>query len=406
MAKDIVILLDGTSNEIARKRSNVLRLYGCLAKGDSQVVWYDPGVGTFGDANAWSRVRRKISEVWGMATGHGMDQNVKEAYRFLCETYEHGEKDADGNRDSDRIWIFGFSRGAYAARVLAGFVHAFGLIRPVQFNLLDYAYRAYKAIGERSGDAAFAEIRLHERALQPQRVSIEGMGLMDTVASVIEPGRFGPRLASHAYSNNNPSVRALRHAVAIDERRCMYHARLWGEEREYRKPFAPPGSGEPQDVKELWFAGVHGDIGGGYPEAESQLGKLPLDWLIRETAALGLAFNTRTVNAIVLGTGEDSKYVPPVAGADQHVSLSWPWWILEVFPSFGRDAATPGRRVLGMTFPLGAYRPIPDGAAFHPSVAERMRQRPEYRPPNLPGDLGAASVPAEEVVQDEGVSVG
>lgn len=381
MAKDIVILLDGTSNEISRKRSNVLRLYGCLTKSDAQVVWYDPGVGTLGDANAWSRSRTKIKELWDMATGHGLDANVKEAYRFLCETYEHG----NGGEEADRIWICGFSRGAYSARVLAGFIHAFGLIDPVQFNLLDYAYRAFKGIGSGTGSHAFAEIRLHERALQPSKVSIAGLGLMDTVASVIEPGRFWPRLSSHAFTANNPSVRAVRHAVAIDERRCMYRARLWGREREYRKPFAAPGTGQPQDVTEMWFAGVHGDIGGGYPEAESQLGKIPLLWLIEELKALGLGFTTATVNAIVKGTKPEGKYVSPQPLAPAHDSLTGAWWALEYFPSFTAPDTAPGKRFCGMCFPAGSPRVIPEDAQIHPSVEERWRGLDSYRPSNLKG---------------------
>ncbi|MBR9762114.1 MAG: DUF2235 domain-containing protein [Rhodobacteraceae bacterium] len=374
MAKNIVILFDGTGNQIKARRTNILRLYGCLDKTEQQVVWYDPGVGTFGAEGSWSKLRQKASEVWGMATGWGLDANVKEAYRFLCETYDHAA--------GDRIWIMGFSRGAYTARVLAGFLHAFGMMAPVQLNLLAYAYRAYKNIGRRSGEDAFAEIRLHERALDPQRVEIAGLLLLDTVASVIEPRGLLPGAVSYAYTSNNPSVLAVRHAVSIDERRCMYRATLWGEEREVRKPFAAPGSGTPQDVKEMWFAGVHGDVGGGYPEAESQLGKLPLAWLIEESAALGLAYKTRTVNRLVLGTHKDTHYVAPDAGAEAHVSLNWHWWPFEIVP--GRDRAAPGRRFLGLTWPLGAYRPIPEGAELHPSVRERQQARPDYRPPNLP----------------------
>lgn len=398
MAKDIVILLDGTSNEIGRKRTNVLRLYGCLKSDEAQLVYYDPGVGTLEAQNAWSRLRRRTAEIWGMATGSGMDRNVKEAYRFLCANYEHGE----GGEDADRIWLMGFSRGAYTARVLAGFLHAFGVLRPEQMNLLDYAYRAYKGIGEGAGaredadaEAAFAEIRLHDRALRPQKVAVAGLALMDTVASVIEWGRRGIRLKHHAYTANNPSVRFLRHAVAIDERRSMYRAALWGPDREVRKPFAKPGSGEPQDAKEVWFAGVHGDVGGGYEEARSQLGKIPLAWLIEETRAAGLRYKTRSVNRLVLGTTEGDKYVAPDPTADQNVSLTWGWWPLELWPS--PDRAAPGRRFLGLTWPLGAYRHIPEGATIHPSVATRLQARPDYRPPNLAGHLPP---PADEDDRD------
>ncbi len=391
MAKDIVILLDGTSNQISRKRSNVLRLYGTLKKTPEQVVYYDPGVGTFGADNAWSTSRRWLVELFGQATGYGLDENVMEAYRFLCTHYQHGEKGADGTRDSDRIWLFGFSRGAYSARVLAGFLHAFGLIAPEQFNLLHYAYRAYKSIGEGASDAAesaevFAEIRMHERILNPTKPKIRCLGLFDTVASVIEPGRFWPRVRSHAFTSNNPSVMAVRQALAIDERRAMFRPKLWGEDRVFLlNPFRPEDS-QPQDVKERWFAGVHGDIGGGYPEPESGLGKLTLEWMIEETRAMGLAYSTRTINSIVLGEGQ-SKYSRPDPLAPMHVSLKSGWWLLECIPGRTPKGAFPqGRQFCGLTFPLGAARTIPQSASIALSVTARMDADPDYRPHNLPQD--------------------
>src|ERR1700761_4944219 len=112
MSKNIVILFDGTSNEISRDRTNILRLFGVLKRDDSQIVYYDPGVGTFGAADSWSNAYRKTIEIWGLATGWGIDQNVKEAYRFIVENYNRGSADADGHSpDHDRLYIFGFSRG-------------------------------------------------------------------------------------------------------------------------------------------------------------------------------------------------------------------------------------------------------------------------------------------------------
>lgn len=376
MAKNIVILLDGTSNEIKTNRSNILRLYGTLAKGPGQIVYYDPGVGTFGADNAWSRSLRKGAEVWGMATGWGMDANIKEAYRFLAQHYA---RDAEGNRD--RIHIFGFSRGAYAARVLAGFVHAFGLIAPANLNLLDYAYHAYKQISERRGDDSFAEIRLFERILRPDRAPIRLLGLFDTVASVIESGRFGPRLRKHAFTDTNPSVEAVRHAVAIDERRTMYRAELWPEGRSYRaNPFGAEIA--EQDVREVWFNGVHGDIGGGYPEAEAALAKLPLKWMIDETKAMGLEFKTRSVNELVLGQRTGGPYVAPDPQAARHESLCGAWHLLEYLPR--RKTAGSQRPDLGgWTLPQGERRPIPEGAWLHGAVIARMEQT-GARPANLP----------------------
>ena len=98
MPKSIILLCDGTSNEVARNRTNILRLYGCLKKDEHQLVFYDPGVGTFGAENAWLALYRKAAEVCGLITGWGLDANVKEAYRFLVENYDDGTREKSAER--------------------------------------------------------------------------------------------------------------------------------------------------------------------------------------------------------------------------------------------------------------------------------------------------------------------
>ncbi|MEP4194244.1 MAG: DUF2235 domain-containing protein [Aliishimia sp.] len=373
MAKNIVILLDGTSNEISADRTNILRLYGALSKNSEQLVYYDPGVGTFGAERAWSRLWRKTCEIWGMATGWGLDANVKEAYRFLVENYN---RDSDGTRD--RIYVFGFSRGAYSARVLAGFIHSFGLMEPKNLNLLDYSYRAYKRIGA-AGDAdAFAEMRLFERILRPDRPPIRLLGLFDTVASVIESGRVLPRLRNHAHTSNNSSVEAVRHAVAICERRTMFQPQLWPEGQSYSANRFDHSQAVPQNSKEVWFRGVHGDIGGGYPETESALAKVPLHWMIQETANFGLDYKTRTVNDLVLGKGKASKYVPPSSTGAPHNSMNLGWSFLEFLPR-RKSLASQRASILGWTIPLMERRILPEGARIHHSVKKTGKM-----PPNVP----------------------
>jgi uncharacterized protein (DUF2235 family) len=414
MPKNIVILLDGTSNEISADRTNILRLYGALEKSDRQIVYYDPGVGTFGDENSWLRTWRKALEIWGMATGWGLDQNVKEAYRFLIENYNNG-KSHDGEAQArDRIYIFGFSRGAYSARVLAGFIHAVGLIRVHNLNLLDYAFRAYKAISDKEQDDtasvdadaetatvdnvqeedkptdgkknnSFKEVRLYERMLKPDRPPIRLLGLFDTVASVIEHGRHGIRLRSHAFTESNKSVESVRHAVGIDELRSMFRPQLWPDGGEYwGNPFNRAAS-KPQDVREVWFAGVHCDVGGGYPEEESGLAKLPLKWMIEQTMPMGLYYNTRTINDIVLGINPKKTYVAPNAHAKPHNSMNWAWAFLEFVPRF-RPKGSERRGIFNITVPLFERRAIPSGAHVHQSVLDRVHNG-SLKPPNLPSDL-------------------
>ena len=186
MPKNIVILFDGTSNEISSNRTNILRMFGCLEKSAQQVVYYSPGVGTFGADNALSYHWRKMVELVGMATGWGIDQTVKEAYRFLVSHYDKGK----GGTDRDRIYIFGYSRGAYTARVLAGFINCLGLMHKDHLNLLNPAFRAYKAVNEMGDETTdWSELNLYDRMLQPDHPPIRCLGLFDTVASVIELGR-------------------------------------------------------------------------------------------------------------------------------------------------------------------------------------------------------------------------
>lgn len=362
MAKNIIILFDGTSNEISADRTNILRLYGTLEKSAGQLVYYDPGVGTIGAANAWLRFWRKAVEIWGLATGWGLDQNVKEAYKFLVENYDNGGR--TGERD--RIYIFGFSRGAYCARVLAGFINALGLIESRNLNLLDYAYRAYKRIGEgkENREESFAEIRLYERILATDRPPIRLLGLFDTVSSVIEHGRYGPRLRSHAFTRTNVSVEAIRHAVAIHEKRTMFQPQLWPKGGEYwGNPFNKAAA-VPQDVAEVWFPGVHCDVGGGYPENKAQLAKVSLQWMIEQTSPTGLRYVTRAVNDLVLGQGSQNEHVKPDATAKPQNSMGWAWAILEFLPRLrSKDSKRP--HLFGITIPLFEGRTIPDGAVIH-----------------------------------------
>lgn len=371
MPKNIVILLDGTSNEISKNRSNILRLYGALDKSADQLVYYDPGVGTFAAEGAWSSIRRKASEIWGMATGYGIDANVKEAYRFLVHNYTRGPAG-----EHDNIYIFGFSRGAYSARVLAGFLHAFGLMDARNLNLLSYAYRAYKRIGEEEPEHAFAEIRMHERMLEPDRPPVRLLGLFDTVASVIESSGFGIRLRKHAFTNNNASVQAVRQALAVAERRTMFRPKRWPMGQTYHAKRFNDDHPTPQDAKEVWFSGVHGDVGGGYPEPESELAKIPLHWMIEETKPLGLQCRDDAVDKLVLG--EHHKYVEPNPHAEAHKSLRSGWWVLEFLPRFKpKNSQRPS--LFGLIIPLAEKRHIPEGACIHHSVLKRSPL-----PPNLP----------------------
>ncbi|MGI2031632.1 T6SS phospholipase effector Tle1-like catalytic domain-containing protein [Rhizobium panacihumi] len=388
MSKNIVILLDGTSNEIAANRSNILRLFGTLERSERQMVYYDPGVGTFGADENWWSFRRDAAEIWGLATGWGLDHNVKQAYRFLVENYQAGPREDGRHFDRDRIYLFGFSRGAYTARVLAGFIHAFGLMSASHLNLLDYAYGAYKDIPDQSStrtsaDASpFATMRLYERTLDNDRPAIRLLGLFDTVASMIENGNGRLQLKTHPFTQKNPSVEWVRHAVAIDERRTMFRPELWVPDQDYRgNPFAPVQG--KQNAKEVWFAGYHRDVGGGFPEKDSAQIKIPLSWMIRETRPSGLFYKDHTIDRIVFGENT-ADYVQPDALAPLHDSMNAGWTLLEWLPrkvpknSWRKPAATGGYYI-----PRSDPRLIPANALLHETVQARI-DGGGYNPPNLP----------------------
>lgn len=381
MPKNIVILCDGTSNEISTNRTNILRLFGALSRDDEQTVFYDPGVGTFGAEHAFSWVWRKTTEVLGMAAGWGLDQNVKEAYRFLAETYH----DQATDEAPPKIYLFGFSRGAYTARVLAGFIHAMGLMPPTQFNLLDYAFRAYKRVKiADDGDAvATDELKLYQRVLQAPRPDIELLGLFDTVSSVFEIGRFGPRRRRHAYTDWNPSVRNLRHALAIDERRTMFQPQLWR---------APPDAAD-HDASEVWFRGVHADVGGGYPDERSGLAKVALRWMIAETKPMGVKYDPANTAVLVLGEPSESgkSYEPPDETAPLNKSMNFAWRILEIVPRFAPlSGGTKRPMFFGLYIPFSERRVIPERALIHESVFKRDAEIHDGLPVNLPAEYEIA----------------
>ncbi|MBB5357050.1 uncharacterized protein (DUF2235 family) [Rhodanobacter sp. ANJX3] len=415
MSKNIVICCDGTGNQIDNTISNVLKLYRILEKGDRQRVYYNPGIGTIGQKNAWQRFKQEALGVFGLATGYGLDDDVLGAYRFLSQTYEEG----------DKIWLFGFSRGAYTVRVLAAFLHVIGLLRPDQLNLAGYALTAFKKssgdsqrvnrweIGNSATEAGNGnrspelEAAWHfSRVAGGKTIRIEFVGVWDTVASVITPRKekFLPDLQTLRFTRTNSSVKIFRQAMAIDERRRMFRLNAWKEGQAYRPfPFNPV-SEIPQDILQVWFAGVHADVGGGYPESESGLSKYPLLWMIEEAHAKGLLINRAMVNHLVLGhprKGSNHSYVAPDATGELHVSMTAGWKPLEWLPKNSKWREWKERRsVLGWYLPRAEPRFIPEGAFIHRTVFERIERLPGYRPVNLPSNYKVVQWP-ETVVREE-----
>jgi uncharacterized protein (DUF2235 family) len=427
VAKNIVICCDGTGNEIGTTISNVLKLFRILETNERQRVYYNPGVGTIGQQNAWQRFRQKARGVFGLATGQGLDDDVLSAYRFLCSCYEEG----------DRVWLFGFSRGAYTVRVLAAFTHMMGLLPRDQLNLAGYAFSVYKRSSAASrkeqmrsdaqppstpretsggdgddGDdderrSPALEAAWHfSRVAGGKPVRFAFLGVWDTVASVIVPrdDTLLPDLQTLRFTRTNPTIPTVRHAMALDERRRMFRLNRWIEPQPFRPDPFRKSSEVPQDIRQVWFAGVHADIGGGYPETESALSKYPLAWMIEEAAAKGLLVNRAMINHLVLGKprkGSRHTYVSPDFTGPIHNSMTLGWKLLEYLPKKAKWHEWPARRILlGWYWPCAEPRPVPENALIHWSAIARRDARIGYAPVNVaksPPIEGAPPAGSDEV---------
>jgi hypothetical protein len=212
--------------------------------------------------------------------------------------------------------------------------------------------------------------RLFTDTFCDRQATIGFLGLWDTVKSVF---RFelrgpGPEFTSVVLPRTfvNPAVKAVRHAVAIDERRRFYRTNLWSETPEARAT---------TDVKQVWFAGVHSDVGSGYLESESGLALFPMRWMLREARQAGLLIDPDREQAILA----------PLQGAADtlHPSLGGWWWLPEVVPKVPTRTHPEDHRP-AIYLPLGERRFIAQGALVHESVKHRMQAGIGYAPPDLP----------------------
>ncbi len=283
--KKIAIFTDGTGNTKS-DQTNVRQLYDMVVAQNRNniIAYYDRGVGNFG------------STLIGGAIGLGFSRNVRQAYHCLAKHYRFG----------DQIYIFGFSRGAYTARVLGGLINLMGLIHfPEESSLLKQRIQVYRLydIYKNNGDADFIEQRQHfqsKHLLQP--VTIDVMGVWDTVAALglssaqdrlhqrcLKSGflawlaaLFGKdedsclleRAATKLYQTYHQvgpeGIRKILHAVSIDERRNAFKIELYDQ-----ADLTPK-----QTLKQVWFAGVHSDVGGGYADSHT-LPNVTLNWMIQ-----------------------------------------------------------------------------------------------------------------------------
>ncbi|MBV8915322.1 MAG: DUF2235 domain-containing protein [Acetobacteraceae bacterium] len=306
-----MVCCDGTANEFREHNTNVVRLYQVLLRDRAQqLACYHPGLGTIEAAGAVTSTARWVTKQLGKMVGYGLESDLRDLYVFLMRHYEPG----------DRLFLFGFSRGAYTVRALVGLLQFYGLMGPENEPLVPYAIRRLVAASRDARHGHNAPFKLAEqfkatfgtRACKPHFV-----GVWDTVSSV---GWIANPLRVPGTTNSH-DVATARHALALDERRAFFRTNRWNSVAH------PPGAG-PGDLKEVWFAGVHSDVGGGYSEKpggdKRELWRFSLGWMLREAERAGLLVDDARKKA-VLGAPAD-----PNAG--RHESLVGWWHLAEFVP--------------------------------------------------------------------------
>lgn len=295
MARNIVICSDGTGNTFDKSVSNVTRLIKLLALNNrqEQIVLYDQGMGTNARRlEAIKEYRKSIPDqtsleildgpkewrfkpaglparLFGLVGGYGFKANVREMYQKLSQLYESPD---------DKIHLFGFSRGAFTVRALAGLLYRCGLPGKNVENFeacFGEAYHLYKPMVQDSKKiAAFRKKYSHVRDC-----TIHFLGIWDTVKSY---GGICPIILPHL--RHNPHVKILRHALALNERRSWFNATTWGrldlDDKGAVLRLAKTELDElkRQDIEEVWFRGCHSDIGGG--DVEEVTATIALRWML------------------------------------------------------------------------------------------------------------------------------
>ncbi|KAL5518743.1 hypothetical protein ACEPAH_426 [Sanghuangporus vaninii] len=318
-SRTLVLCFDGTGDQFDDDNSNVVQFLSCLKKDNQaeQLVYYQAGIGTYTKSAFVTPLTNKFSKVLDEMVAWNLSTHVQEGYEFLMQNYTAG----------DKVCIFGFSRGAYTARALAGMVQKVGLLPPYNHAQIPFAWAMYS----REDKDGLINSEAFKKTFSTD-VTIDFVGVWDTVASV---GIIGKELP---FTANNSAIRIFRHALALDEHRVkflpnFYHNDPLAEPREAEtagserltaipRTFQDLGeqstairdtlksgkihkhrsdsqmweaainakTGNKTDALEVWFAGCHCDIGGGSVRngTRNSLARIPLRWMIRE------CFRTKT----------------------------------------------------------------------------------------------------------------
>ena len=260
MPKNIIIFSDGTGQEGGvGNNTNIYKLFNIIEdRTDRQIAFYDRGLGT------------GLYRLLGSLGGFGISRNIKDCYRFIFENFNAG----------DQIYLLGFSRGAATVRSLSSFIHYFGILPKSRPELIDQAYKIYKTNNEKKRNSlASTFIKKHHTMW----ARIRFLGCYDSVAALGLPWKgvsaildYTP-LFKHKFHNFRLSecVENAYQALAIDDQRKAFHPILWDI-----------NCANYQHIRQVWFCGMHTDVGGGY--AEQGLSDIPLTWLTDMSVRNGL----------------------------------------------------------------------------------------------------------------------
>jgi len=348
MSRNIVICFDGTSNFVGTAETNILRLVRAVeTNSPRQLVYYDAGIGTLPSTRYLTAIGAWFSVILGLAFGAGFFSKVIAAYIFLMRTFESG----------DRVFLFGFSRGAHTARVLAALLHTFGLLRRGNEGLVPFILVMLKKFRTQGVNSNVANnwlmlnrfrLTFSQSTDESKRFPIHFVGVWDTVGSVgwiWDLAQFN--------TVRNPSIRTFRHALALDERRSFFQPTLC---------VATPG----QDVAEVWFSGSHGDVGGGYPD-NCGLWRISFEWLLNEARAAGLEISEEGLHHVLSSSPIPNRPWLEVI----HESLTGWWWLAEILPR--RHYCPIQNKMVFSIGHWGARRKVPENAVLHKSVHCRIR---------------------------------
>lgn len=327
---NIVICADGTWNRPEDDiqtdfPTNVLRLARAIAPdpdGVKQHVFYDWGLGSYHDRFSAG------------AFGEGIHKNILDGYRYIVQNYAPG----------DTIYLFGFSRGAYTVRALSGLVNNCGILKRSDARLIAEAWKMYKSPLKKNKPDSVPAREFREKHCHPSR-DIHFIGVWDTVGALGIPFSLMGLFESHDEfydTKMGANVSITRHAMAIDERREDFEPTLW---------LPRPGV----DLKQVWFAGVHSDVGGSYPPDKDTgilASDVPLSWMLDQARDAGLFIEPYIHTTLTDGSR-----------GNLHRSR---------------------RHVYRFKSPLDRPLIIDDKPTrFHPSVKLRYEEDPDYRPPKL-----------------------